>query len=409
MKVTVDIQKPGDSTPSVDYDVIVLGAGPYGLSATTHLRAKGLKVAVFGKPIHFWDTNMPKGMLLRSYWWATNLSDPKKEYDFPQYFAEKNIEPMNPLPIEVFIDYALWFQKKAVPDVDETYITNIKREDDLYVVTLEDGRVLRSKAVVMAPGLYYYNYIPEEYSHIPSPLVAHSSEYETFDRLAGKEVAVIGKGQGSLETAALINEAGANVHVVARGRLHWVPTANSRIPRWLRQLRAPSARMGSGWLNLLLEKYPYALQRFSRNVVDYVMDTKHGPAGSPWLKPRLFGKVTFHENSHVVKVEEVNGRVRLTFADGNSLEVDHVVLGTGYRPDVKRLTMLDETLIKGITTYRGSPALNTWFESSIPGLFFVGFSAARSFGPYYRFVTGVEAASRRVTAAISRQVARARR
>lgn len=401
MNVSLDVQKSEDASLKADYDVIVMGAGPYGLSTTAHLRARGLKVAVFGKPINLWRTNMPEGMLLRSYWWATNLSDPQKKYDFVHYFKETGTSPADPLPIETFIDYALWFQKNVVPDVDETYITHIKREDGNYVVTLEDGRVLRSKTVVMAPGLHYYIHIPEEYKHMPSSLVSHTADHMTFSPFAGKEVAVIGKGQAALESAALLNEAGAKVHVVARSSFNWLPVVDAK-RNILSKIRAPQAGIGEGWLNLFLEKYPYTLHDLPRDIVDHLVDTRNGPAGSPWLRPRLFGKVTFHENVKVTKVEPVGERVQMRFANNQALEVDHIVLGTGYRPDVSRLSMLDKTLIDVIRTHRGSPVLDSWFETNIPGLYFVGYSAARSFGPFYRFVVGTAAAASRVAKAISR-------
>jgi len=48
-------------------DVAIIGAGPYGLAAASHLRRlKGLSVSIFGEPMRFWRTAMPAGMLLRS-------------------------------------------------------------------------------------------------------------------------------------------------------------------------------------------------------------------------------------------------------------------------------------------------------------------------------------------------------
>ncbi|MBV9228630.1 MAG: NAD(P)/FAD-dependent oxidoreductase, partial [Chloroflexi bacterium] len=373
MSLSLDIDTSKDSTPIARYDVVVLGAGPYGLSATAHLRGQGLKVAVFGKPIYYWRANMPEGMLLRSFWWATCLSDPQKKYGFEQYFQEKGIkERLDPLPIETFIDYGLWFQKNAVPDVDETYIANIKREGERFVVTLEDGRVVQSQAVVMAPGLHYYAYTPPEYAHLPASLASHTSEHHDLSQFTGKKVAVIGRGQGALETAALVHEKGAEVHVITRKTLRWVRVSTSNWPQWMKELRAPRAGMGSGWRNLLLEKYPYTLHRLPQNIIDNEVDTTHGPAGSQWLKPRLFGKVNIHENTEVLKVQEVNGKAELTLSDGNVMQFDHVLLGTGYRPDVKRLPMLDKSLVSEIRTHRGSPVLNDGFETSVPGLYFVG-------------------------------------
>ncbi len=405
MSLSLDVHKTDDAVPTKRYDVVVVGAGPYGLSVAAHLLAQNLKVAVFGKPIYFWREHMPQGMLLRSYWWATDLSDPQKKYTVKRYYEEKGLQPADPMPIETFIDYALWFQRHAVPTVDETYVRTIQRQNGQFIVTLEDGRVVQSKALVMAPGLQYYRYCPPEFAHMPVELVSHSSDHRVLAEFAHKDVAVIGRGQAALETAALLNEVGANVQIVARHGLRWIPTNTSKLPAFLRQLRAPNAGMGSGWLNFLLEKYPYFFQRLPRNTRDYVLTTRHGPAGSPWLKHRIVDKVNIHDAQAIQKIAEVNGRVQLTLAEGKIIEIDHVLLATGYRADIHRLPMLDPVLRSLLHTYMKSPVLNSWFESNVPGLFFVGFSAARCCGPYYRFVIGDEAAARRVTQAVSRLVA----
>ncbi len=404
MSASLDVQQLRGSVPTMRCDVVVMGAGPYGLSAAAHLRGRELKVAVFGKPISFWREHMPQGMLLRSYWWATSLSDPQRAYSFEAFFRSKGLQASDPLPVEIFIEYGLWFQQHAVPDLDETYVTTIERQDGQFLVTLEDGRVIQCKAVVMAPGLHYYQYCPPEYTHMPSSLVSHSAEHHTLEDFADQKIAIIGRGQAALETAALLNEQGAEVHVIARHAIRWVPLANEKIPAAFRALRAPKAGMGSGWLNLLLEKYPYVFQRLPRNVKDHIFTTRHGPAGSHWLKPRILDKIALHELEQVKKIEEVDGRVKLTLTSGAMLEVDHVILATGYRAEMKQLPMLHASLRDAIQTYQGAPVLNSWFESSVPGLYFIGYSAARSFGPFYRFVVGADAAARRVAAAVSRRV-----
>ncbi len=408
MSISLNVQKPQGAIPSAQYDVVIVGAGPYGLSSAAHLLGQGLKVAIFGKPIHFWRKHMPEGMLLRSYWWATNLSDPQKKYSFGNYFQEKGIQGVDPLPIEIFIDYGLWFQKNAVPHLDETYVANIERRGEQFVVTLEDGRVVQSKAVVMAPGLHYYLYCPSEYAHMPHSLVSHSSDHHLMNEFTGKKVAVIGAGQAALETSALLHENGTEVHVMARGGVRWLRTTNAHIPPFLRELRAPQAGMGNGWLNWIHERYPYSFHQLPKNTRDHLLLTRHGPAGSSWLQARLMNKVLLHEQKAVARVEEVNKRVSLTLANGEVLEVDHVILATGYKTDVKRLPMLSQSIIDSIQTHMGAPVLNSQFECSVPELYFVGFSAARSFGFLYRFVVGDDAAARRVARAVSKQMAQSR-
>ena len=42
--------------------VAIIGAAPYGLAATAHLRSAGLETWTFGQPKEFWQNQMPAGM-----------------------------------------------------------------------------------------------------------------------------------------------------------------------------------------------------------------------------------------------------------------------------------------------------------------------------------------------------------
>ena len=406
MDVALNVQKSHRTIPIANFDAVVVGAGPYGLSITAHLKGQGLKVACFGKPIHFWREQMPSGMRLRSFWWATSLSDPEHAYGIDKYFRLRGIHPTDPLPVETFIDYGIWFQQQVVPNVDETYVINIERINDLFQVTLEDGRVIESTTVVMAPGLQYYVFHPTEYNILSTEQVSHTADHHKLDQFAGKRVTVIGGGQSALENAALLHEIGAEVKLIARRPIHWIPSTNYASPAFVRQLRAPNAGMGNGWLNLILEKYPYAFQRFPLSTKDHILQTRHGPAGSHWLRKRIEGNITLYEQQRVEKVEAGDMEVRLTLTNNTVLKADHVILGTGYRSDITRLPMLHSSLVHALDTYKGSPILNNRFESSIAGLYFTGYTALQSLGPYYRFVVGADAAARRIARAVTRHIAR---
>jgi len=74
--------------------------------------------------------------------------------------------------------------------------------------------------------------------------------------------------------------------------------------------------------------------------------------------------------------------------------------------DLGRLTMLHPALRAEIRADQASPLLNPWFESSVPGLYFVGLTSLRAFGPLFRFVAGCDATAWRVARSIVRTRAR---
>jgi thioredoxin reductase len=386
------------------YHVVIVGAGPYGLSIAAHLSRRDMDVAVFGKPLQLWREHMPKGMLLRSHWWASSLSDPYKQYSIESYLKETGQPAIDPFPVEAFINYGLHFQKYMVPQVDETYVSCIERTGEYFSLTLADGRIIYSQTVILAIGQRYYVYKPTEYTHLPPPLITHTSDHHEFEQFAGKDVMIIGSGQGALETAALAHESGVHVHLVTRRPLAWTevePEEHSPLERVLH----PKGGINSDWISWGLEKFPYAFYRLPKPTKARITQRIYGPIGAYWLKSRILGKVAIHESQQVEYVKEVDNYIELQLSNHKKLKVDHIILATGYRVDVRKLPMLHSSLLPAIQTYCGAPILNNYFESSVPGLYFVGFPSAMSFGPLYRFIVGTDAAAKRITSAIVQKTA----
>ena len=387
------------------FDAVVVGAGPYGLSAAAHLLGRGLRVAVFGKTLEMWREYMPTGMLLRSHPWATNLSDPHREHGIDRFDLESSRESRYPVPIQTFIDYGLWFQRRAVPDVTESYVSSIERRDGRFLITLEDASQIESHAVVMAIGVRYYAHRPDQFAGLPTELVSHSSDHRDFQRFQGRQVIVIGGGQSAIEYAALLHEAGAAVEVVARGPIKWLPPDRSATRNRLERLLAPDAGIAPGWDNWVWDHLPFLFYRFPQPWKDSYNAIYHSGA-TDWLRDRVLGKVTLREGQTMAKVQVAQGRLRATISDGAQVSVDHIILATGYTVDLTKLTMVHPSLRGAIRTDRAIPLLSHWFESSVPGLYFIGLSSLRAFGPLYRFVAGCGAAARRVADAVTRDRSR---
>ena len=390
------------------YDAVVVGAGPYGLSAAAHLLGKGLKVGVFGTPLEMWRRHMPKGMLLRSHWWATNLSDPRGAFGLKEFFAETGRRPGYPVPLATFVEYGLWFQQHAVPGVDATHVAAVRRSDGGFELALQDRRTVECAAVVVATGPFYYARRPEQFAGLPPALVSHSCEHADFTRFKGKTVIVVGAGQSAIEYTALLHEAGASVHVVCRRPIKWLDPDTSDERSLLQRLRAPNAQIAAGWENWVWDHLPYLFSRFSQEWRDNYNAVYHSGA-SDWLRERVIGRATLHEGRTIERLQASGERLQAKLSDGTALGADHVLLATGFQVDVARLPMLHPSLTAEIRADAGVPDLSRWFESSVPGLYFLGITSVRNFGPLYRFVAGCGAAARRVAGAVARGRDRARR
>ena len=374
-------------------DVVVVGAGPYGLSAAAHLRTvQGLELRVFGEPMSFWERQMPAGMLLRSPWAGSHISDPKGELTLDAYHATSNNHLSAPIPIDRFIGYGHWFQRHAVPDVDRRRVTDIKVESGSFRLALEDGETLKARRVVIATGIASFARRPEPFRELPSSLVSHTSEHRDLSRFAGKQVVVVGGGQSALESAAMMHEAGAHVEVVVRAPLvRWLHQ-RAWMHRWpIEPLLHAPPEVGPALVSHLVAR-PNWFRRLPRRWQDRLTPRSLRPAGARWVKPRLNG-VPILTGRSLVSATPTGERIRLKFGDGTERCADHVLLGTGYRVDISRCSFLDRHLLASIRQVDGYPRLDAGFETSLPGLHFLGAPAAWSFGPLMWFVAGTEFAA----------------
>ena len=372
---------------------VVIGAGPYGLSVAAHLEAARLPMQVFGKPMEFWQ-GMPRGMKLRSAWSASSLSAPGGAYNLDSYRTAVGAPQQLPIPLPFFIDYGLWFQRHAVPDVDPTYVDSVTVDDGGFRVGLVDGRRLTAGRVVVAAGIDKYAHVPPFASGLPESVASHTRAHHDFGLFRGATVAVVGGGQSGIESAALLNEAGAQVELIARGPIRWLKLHDYRGPG-RRLLYAPSD-VGPPGLNWLLH-FPLVFRRFPVRTRKAITRRAVRPAGARWLIDRVMGQVRMTTQTEVLRATHEPPGACLQLSDGTTRLVDHLLLATGYRPNVQRLPFIPPSLAGRIRQRDGFPVLNRWLESSVPGLHFVGGLADHSYGPICRFVSGADVAARQIT------------
>lgn len=387
---------------STDCLVTIIGAGPYGLSAAAYLRAAGVETRVFGQPMAFWENQMPAGMCLRSNLEASHIADPQHALTLDEYCRQNGNHISKPLPLDRFVDYGRWYQKKAVPHLDKRQVSRLEISVRGFTVALTDGEEFTSRCVVVATGISAFAYRPAEFSNIPSALASHTTEQKDLQKFKGQRVVVIGAGQSALESAALLKEAGIEAEVIARSStLNWVGM-HPRLHHLgiLSKMLYSTRDVGPAGISRLVSM-PHLFRRFPQGFQDRTAYRAVRPAGAGWLQPRIAGvPVTLGRN--VISTAVSGSQLRLRLDDGTERLVDHALLATGFRVDVSLYPFLSQTLLDHLETVDGFPILNRGLESSILGLYFLGKPAVRSFGPLLAFVSGAEFASTELTRSITR-------
>jgi FAD-dependent urate hydroxylase len=374
-------------------DVAVIGAGPYGLAAAAHLRAAGFATRVFGHPMAFWRRHMPKGMKLRH---ATGISHPDASFSLETFARVDPAAAIRPLPLETFIAYGEWFQQHAVPDIDRRKVARVTPAADGFALRLEGGDVVEAGRVVVALGLKNQDFRPAQFIGLPERLVSHSCEHADFSHFRGRRVAVIGRGQSACESAVLLHEAGADVDLLARGPIHWIGAERADdnsvgLKQRVHELISPRFIVGPFPLSWLVVM-PALLRMLPPTLRERIGARCLRPAGTAWLRPR-WGDVRVTAGCTVHDAQPTGTGVSLRLDTGATLDVDHVVLATGYWVDIAKYRMLAPELLHRVDCVDGSPVLSAGFESSVPGLHFIGSSAVLSFGPLMRFVAGTSYAA----------------
>jgi FAD-dependent urate hydroxylase len=382
--------------------LVVVGGGPYGIATAARAIEKGIETVVLGRPLGFWTDNMPESMFLRSGPdWHLDASG---VHTFQAFLEERGIgaAEIDPVPIAVFLDYARWFQREKGVAIDERLVTSVGLDSyagpgdaasHSFRIRLDDGTQLAAEAVVAAPGVRYFQNRPDWSAGLASGLCAHTCDLVRFDDFAGARVLIVGGRQSAYEWAALIAEHGAEqVDIVHR---HEVPRFERVSWRFADEYVERTVDSPGWWRSLPVPEQEAIARKFwevGRLTLEW------------WLTPRLQGDRIRRRPATSVVTASANGTAgaRVHLSDGTDLDVDRIVLATGYRCDLARVPYLGEVL-PYVATAEGFPRLDEAFQTSISGLFMPGFTGTRDFGPFFGFTKGCPAAADLVVRGLDRR------
>lgn len=348
---------------SREAEVVVLGAGPSGLAVGGALRMKGV-------PFEVLERADAVGFTWRNHYERLHLHTVKQHSSLPGLAWPAHV-PMYPARGDV-VDYLEAYARhhRIEPRLGET-ITRLRRDGDRWAVEHTSGTT-RAKSVVVATG---YNRVP----HTPEwpgrerfkGVVMHSGEYRNGRAFKGRNALVVGAGNSGAEIALDLWESGARTSLCVRGPLHVVPRDMFGIPAQVNSLRIMSKlpprladRLSLAMLDRVVgDLSPWGIRRPAIGPISQVLVNKQIPLID-------VGTVALIKQGHIRVVPGIERftETGVTLDDGSSLDLDAVVLATGYRPALD--AFLDDA--HRYTDARGYP---TRFgdDAPAPGLYFVGY------------------------------------
>ncbi len=346
---------------------------------------------------------MPQGMRLKSEGFASSLYDPEGEFTLERYCEEQNLPYAHvglPVPLETFIAYGREFQRRYVPTLEQVEVERLTERSPGFELTTSAGDLVRARCVVVATGIGRFTYLPPALKGLPSNLVSHSSQHADVSPLKGRRVVVLGSGASAIDLAVSLKEAGAAPELMARiGSLKFHDPPSEPRPL-MQRIMEPRSGLGTGWRSRLSCDMPLVFHALPEDFRIRVVARHLGPAPCWFTREAIVGNVPLHLGATLEGAEPTASGIRVEFSQAGekkSLEADHLIAGTGFKVALSRLEFIDAALRARIRCAVESPILGRQFESSVPGLYFVGISAANSFGPLLRFAFGANYAARRLS------------
>jgi formylglycine-generating enzyme required for sulfatase activity/thioredoxin reductase len=365
-------------------DLLIIGAGPYGLAMAAYAKHHNIDYKIVGKSMEFWKSNTPEGMYLRSdcEWHFDSV----EIHTIEGFLRTKNqtLDEVKLLSRELFIEYAEWFQEQKSIKVIPEYVTrlNLLDKNQGFEAVLETGNKLLATNVLIAIGFSCFKYIPSSLrERLPVNCFVHTCDFTDFKELRGKRCLIIGGRQSAFEWAALINEQGAQeVHVCYQ---HRTPSFTKPDFSWVKSDIEKFSKDPSWYRKLDQKAQQLIVKRFWEEGRTKLEE---------WLSSRIeVGSIRKHSQTKLEYCEELSsGEIKVLLDSDEELTVDKIILATGYSTNVNSIPFLrNGNLFAKIETKDDQPLLDENFQSvSVPGLFLTSMLATQDFGPFFKFIFG---------------------
>lgn len=346
----------------IQTDTLIIGAGPAGLAIAGRL-------AQAGRPYTIIEESQFVGNAWRNHYERVHLHTMKEFSHLPHVPFPKSAPRY--IPRVQMVEYLeAYAQRFGIQPMFGEKAVSGRQEEGKWIVNTSGGQIIETEHLVLATGVNRHPNIPQWPGQDQfQGEILHSRLYKTGAAYRGKNVLVVGMGNTGAEIALDLFEQGANASLSVRGPVNIVmrdtfgnPIQRTsmmigKLPTWL------GDPIGRFLANATVGNLsPYGLNR---------------PDMAPSKQLRTLGKTPVIDVGTIRQIKRGNirvfrgiqsfGKSEVNFTDGQSLQLDAVVLATGYMPSVT-------DVLEGVDSClndQGNPTA-LWSDDH-PGLYFLGF------------------------------------
>lgn len=339
--------------PAPVVDVLVLGAGPAGLSVGHELRERGLRFLILERGETAGESwrRMPENLKLVSPWKSNFLPGTARERLPGNYEMSRS-------------EYCDYLQRYAVeqqlPIKTGVRVVTVEREHGEGFAVKSDAGVFRGRCLINATGGSSKAFIPSydgaEESMIPQMHVADYRNPKQVRQLIGDRsgpVLIIGKRLSAGQTLVELVDDGVEVVLSHRSKIQF---GRGSFMKWLSIRTLPFVEA-------------IKIHLLGQATCGFEVTMEGGRARQLIRR----GVVRTHPD-----VNRFQGNSVL-FKDGTRLKPSAVIYATGFRPTLEHL----HDLLGDVPDRRRLPPLNGMESAFIPGLFFIGLENQRNLRSHY--------------------------
>ncbi|WP_298317189.1 NAD(P)/FAD-dependent oxidoreductase [uncultured Aquimarina sp.] len=341
---------------------LIVGAGPAGLAVAGRFRKQSIPFEIVeqtDKIAWSWHNHYDR-LLLHTVKELSHLPYLEFPEEFPRYVPKAKLAAY-------YESYAKHFNIKPRFNVE---VQSIKKENDYWIVTTNKENY-KSHNVIVATGVNRIPFLPvwKNQENYKGEII-HSRHYKSVIPFKNKKLLIIGMGNTGAELALDLSEHDIDVTISVRSSLLIVPRDINGRPVQTTAKKLEKLPFGLGrWIGKQVRKIvigdlsKYGVSISKKDPIDHLKQTGKTPVID-------LGTVKQIKSGKIKVVGDIESfyECGVQLKDGTQLEIDTVILATGYRAKVEQFIENTEGLFD-----RYNVPKNVIGNGDHKGLFFVGF------------------------------------